>query len=95
MLSPFQKQTPRRPDRGAWGLFTDYFGASSVASALDLRNGRDPGANHSHTNITFRPAIRQQDISIWPVTGHFYLALTGPATPARLEPRLLEADVKR
>ena len=75
MLFPFQKQTPR-PGRDAWGFFTDYFGASSVASALDLRTGRDPGANHLHTNITFRPATHHQDISIWPVTGHFYLAST-------------------
>ena len=77
--APFQKRTPR-PGRGAWGLLTDYFGASSVASALDLRTGRDPGANHSQTNITFRPATHQQDISMWLVTGHFYLALTAPTS---------------
>ena len=75
MLFSFQKKTPR-PSRSPWGVLTDYFGASSVASALDLRTGRDPGANHSHTNITFLPATHQQDISMWPVTGHFYLALT-------------------
>ena len=75
MLFSFQKKTPR-PSRSPWGVLTDYFGASSVASALDLRTGRDPGANHSHTNITFLPATHQQDISTWPVTGHFYLALT-------------------
>jgi len=63
MLSPFHKRTPR-PGRGV-GLH-DYFGASSVASALDLRSGRDPGANHSQTNITFRPATRQPDILCGP-----------------------------
>ena len=24
---------------------------------------------HSHTNMTYRPGIRQPDISTWPVTG--------------------------
>jgi len=36
-----------------WGVLTegcgaDFFGASSVASALDIRIGRDPGANDAN-----------------------------------------------
>ena len=75
MLGCLQKQTPPQPSAG-WGCFADYFGASPVASALDLRTRRDPGADRVQRTMCFFLTPAEQDISTWPVIGHFYLALT-------------------
>ena len=75
MQCSLQKQTPPQPSAG-WGLLTDYFGASPVATALDLRTRRDPGADRVQLSTHLSQIPVQQDISTWPVTGHFYLALT-------------------
>lgn len=67
--------TPQGPvDRG---FAADYFGASPVASALNLPRERDSPENRNQT-ITHPPQARsKQDISTLQGIGHFYFALTG------------------
>jgi hypothetical protein len=74
---------PKPPDgdfvAATRGLSADaFFGASPVvASALDLRVGRDPFADHIQTNRHFFSARPKPDISTLQRIGHFYIALTG------------------
>ena len=66
--------TPQGPvDRGFAAV---YFGANSIASALNLPRDRDVPKNHSHSkpHLSNRPS--KPDISTWQRLGHFYLALT-------------------
>jgi hypothetical protein len=58
------------------GLLADRSGANSLASALHLRDGRDPVENQFHckTELPSRPS--KQDISTLRQIGHFYFALT-------------------
>jgi hypothetical protein len=66
--------TPQGPvDRGS---AADYFGASPVASALNLPQERDLPKNRTHTTIPSSADLSKQDISTWQGIGHFYLALT-------------------
>jgi hypothetical protein len=68
--------TPQGPvDRGS---AADYFGASPVASALNLPQERDLPKNRTHTTIPSSADLSKQDISTWQGIGHFYLALTPP-----------------
>jgi hypothetical protein len=53
-----------------------FFGANSVASALDHCFGRDPVAADKQPNTPSSAAAAKEDISIWQPIGHFYLALT-------------------
>jgi len=66
--------TPQGPvDRG---FAADYFGASPVASALNLPRERDCPENRNQT-ITHPPPVRSKpDISTLQGIGHFYFALT-------------------
>ena len=66
--------TPQGPvDRG---LAAAYFGANSVASALNLPQERDLPKNHSHSKAHPSDRTPKPDISTWQRLGHFYLALT-------------------
>ena len=66
--------TPQGPvDRG---FAADYFGASPVASALNLPRERDSPENRNHTITLSPPARSKQDISTLQGIGHFYFALT-------------------
>ena len=79
--------TPQGPvDRG---LAAVYFGANSVASALNLPQERDLPKNHSHFKPNFSIPASKPDISTLRGIGHFYFALTGNASKraaSRLEP---------
>ena len=67
--------TPQGPvDRG---LAAAYFGANSVASALNLPQKRDIPKNHLHSNPALPRMTAKQDISTLRRLGHFYFALTG------------------
>ena len=66
--------TPQGPvDRG---LAADYFGASPVASALNLPRERDFPENRDQTITHSPPARSKPDISTLQGIGHFYFALT-------------------
>ena len=66
--------TPQGPvDRG---FAADYFGASPVASALNLPQEHDFPKNRNQTITHSPPAQSKPDISTWQRIGHFYLALT-------------------
>ena len=66
--------TPQGPvDRG---LAADYFGASPVASALNLPRERDFPKNRNQTITLSPPARSKPDISTLQGIGHFYFALT-------------------
>jgi hypothetical protein len=66
--------TPQGPvDRG---FAADYFGASPVASALNLPRERDSPENRKQTSTLPPPAQSKQDISTLQGIGHFYFALT-------------------
>ena len=66
--------TPQGPvDRG---FAADYFGASPVASALNLPRERDSPENRNHTNMHSPPTASKPDISTLQGIGHFYFALT-------------------
>jgi hypothetical protein len=66
--------TPQGPvDRG---LAADYFGASPVASALNLLRERDFPENRNQTSTHSPPARSKPDISTLQRIGHFYFALT-------------------
>ncbi len=67
--------TPQGPvDRG---FAADYFGASPVASALNLPQERDSPENRNQTTMQSPPARSKPDISTLQGIGHFYFALTG------------------
>src|ERR1700680_4374732 len=73
--------TPQGPvDRG---FAADYFGASPVASALNLPQERDFPKNRIHTTTHSPVEPSKQDISTWQTIGHFYLALTPPRESPR------------
>jgi hypothetical protein len=59
------------------GFAAVYFGANSVASALNLPQNRDVPENHSHSKPHLSKLTAKPDISTWRSLGHFYLALTG------------------
>jgi hypothetical protein len=66
--------TPQGPvDRG---LAAVYFGANSVASALNLPQQRDLPKNHSHSKPDLSTSPSKQDIPTLRTIGHFYFALT-------------------
>jgi len=66
--------TPEGPvDRGFAAV---YFGANSVASALNLPRDRDVPKNHPYSNPHLSNRLAKPDISTWQRIGHFYLALT-------------------
>ncbi len=66
--------TPQGPvDRG---FAADYFGASPVASALNLPQERDSPENRAQTITHSPPARSKPDISTLQGIGHFYFALT-------------------
>src|SRR5208282_1707696 len=58
------------------GFAAVYFGANSVASALNLPQERDLPKNHHHSKPPLSNPTPQPDISTWQRLGHFYLALT-------------------
>jgi hypothetical protein len=58
------------------GLAAAYFGANSVASALNLPQERDSLENHLYSNPNLSLLPSQQDISTLLAIGHFYFALT-------------------
>ena len=64
------------PGTFARGSAADYSGASSVASALHLRGGRDSPADRFHPNTPYSSARLIPDISTLRRIGHFYFALT-------------------
>ena len=72
-----KNQNPLRDDllRGFW-VSADFFGASPVASALDLRTGRDPDADPRHSNMAFFSLPSKQELSTLHKIGTFYFALT-------------------
>jgi len=78
--------TPQGPvDRG---FAADYFGASPVASALNLPQERDSPENRNQTSTHSPPARSKPDISTLQRIGHFYFALTrsgGHAIGLRLQ----------
>ncbi len=57
------------------GVHADFFGASSVASALGIRSGATP-CGRIYTNMPSRFRSLKPDISTLPELGHFYFALT-------------------
>src|ERR1700722_4703541 len=59
------------------GLAAVYFGANSVASALNLPQERDLPKNQSHSKPPLSNSTPKPDISTWQRIGHFHLALTG------------------
>ena len=66
--------TPQGPvDRG---FAADYFGASPVASALNLPQERDSPENRNQTITHSPPARSKPDISTLQRIGHFYFATT-------------------
>jgi hypothetical protein len=77
--SGLKNQNPQNgPHRARfdWGLGADCFGASPVASALDLPQERDSPKNRIQTNMRFLQASSKPDISTLQRIGHFYFALT-------------------
>src|SRR5437899_3702155 len=64
------------------GFAAVYFGANSVASALNLPQERDLPKNHSHSKPHLSNRTSKPDISTWQRIGHFYLALTGATSSA-------------
>ena len=65
-----------------WGLGAVCFGASPVASALDLPQERDFPENRIQTTMPSPADPSKQEISTWQRIGHFYLALTGSGSLA-------------
>jgi transposase len=63
------------------GLAAVYFGANSVASALNLPQERDLPKNHHHSKPHLPNRTPKPDISTWQRIGHFYLALTTGTCP--------------
>src|ERR1035438_7934346 len=58
------------------GFAAVYFGANSVASALNLPRERDLPKNHPHSTPHLSNPTPKQDISTLQRIGHFYFALT-------------------
>ena len=58
------------------GLVTVYFGANSVASALNPLRDRDAPENYPYSKPHLSGLASKPDISTWQRIGHFYLALT-------------------
>ena len=58
-------------------ISADFFGASPVASALDLRLGRDPDTDRIYLITPSSLPPSKQDLSTLQRIGHFYFALTG------------------
>jgi hypothetical protein len=76
--------TPQGPvDRG---FAADYFGASPVASASNLPQGRDSPENRNQTITHPPPARSKPDISTLQRIGHFYFALTAKGSAQRAPP---------
>ncbi len=69
------------------GFAAVYFGANSVASALNLPQDSDVPKNHSHSKPPLLNPTSKPDISTWQRIGHFYLALTIPPSAASAMPR--------
>ena len=63
--------------RTGLGLVTVYFGADSVASALNPLRDRDVPENYAYSKPHPSGLASKPDISTWQRIGHFYLALTG------------------
>ena len=88
--------TPEGPvDRGS---AADYFGASPVASALNLPRERDSPKNRKQTTTHSSPARSKPDISTLQGIGHFYFALTNAARvcqPATISPIPVMSDSQR
>ena len=78
VISPSKAKPPEGTPQGPVdrGLAAAYFGANSVASALNLPRDRDASKNHPHSNPTLSNPTSKPDISTWQGIGHFYLALT-------------------
>ena len=57
-------------------ISADFFGASPVASALDLRLGRDPDTDRIYVITPSCLPPSKQDLSTLQRIGHFYFALT-------------------
>jgi hypothetical protein len=76
---PTQAKPPEGTPQGPVnrGLAAVYFGANSVASALNLPRERDLPKNHLHSKPNLSSYTSKPDISTWQRIGHFYLALTG------------------
>ena len=76
-LSPKAKPSESTPQGQVnRGFATAYFGANSVASALNLPQERDLPKNHHHSKPHLPNRTPKPDISTWQRIGHFYLALT-------------------
>jgi hypothetical protein len=71
---PIKAKPPQGPVNR--GLAAAYFGANSVASALNLPRDLDVPRNHPHSKPHLSNRTSKPDISTWQRIGHFYLALT-------------------
>jgi hypothetical protein len=75
---PLRPEPPARDlSQGVQGLSRHFFGASSVASALDLRGGRDPAADREQSITAFLADRPKEELSTLQRRGTFYFALTG------------------
>jgi hypothetical protein len=70
------------------GFAAVYFGANSVASALNLPQDSDVPKNHSHSKPPLLNPTSKPDISTWQRIGHFYLALTASDRHCRRQMRM-------
>ena len=70
-----------------FGVSADSFGASPVASALDLRFGRDPDADPSQSNMSLLPPPSKPELSTLHRIGTFYFALTSSTLLCRRKVR--------
>src|SRR5258708_17519281 len=89
-IDGLQKQNPPTE---VGGFAAVYFGASPVASALDLRLGRDPSADPFHSNRPSSSAWSKPDISTLQRIGHFYFALTRPGRLQSSSVELARLDI--
>ena len=88
-LSPKAKPsegTPQGPVNR--GFAAAYFGANSVASALNLPQERDLPKNHSHFKPNLSSPASKPDISTLRAIGHFYFALTHSSDEENEEARV-------
>jgi hypothetical protein len=76
---------PSRPlgSRAEGFAKADFFGASPVASALDLRNGRDPDTQTITVSCSFRSAGAAQDLLL--AARNFFVARTCRIHPAQVK----------
>jgi len=77
MANPKTKNPLRRILLKGFWPSADFFGASSVASALDLRRGRDPVTDRSQSSMGVTPDPSKPELSTLQKTGTFYFAATG------------------